>query len=73
MIRDADVVEFARPVVVQVAPAAARHEIGDAALRLDPLVQMLVAREDDVDAVAHQRRFERGTNHVAALRGVLPR
>src|SRR5205814_7376668 len=28
------VVEFARPVVVQVAPAAARHEVGDAALRL---------------------------------------
>ena len=39
-------------------PARALDEIGDALLRLDPLVDVLVAREHDADAVPHEQRLE---------------
>ena len=49
-----------RPYQISLAQLAARagNEVGDAVLRFDALVQMVVAREHDVDAVLDQQRLE---------------
>ena len=71
VLRHADLVELARRVANQVASTPTRHEVRDPLLRLDPLVEMLVAGEDDVHPVADQRRLERRPDHVTSLRVLL--
>jgi hypothetical protein len=41
-------------------PGAARNEIRDTTLRLDALVELLMARKSDRHAVPEQQRLERG-------------
>src|SRR6185503_13680672 len=57
---------------VRVAPpqlaARAGDEVGDALLRLDALVDVVVPREDDVDAVLDEQRLERDAErHVGPV------
>ena len=39
-------------------PARSAHEVDDAFLRLDPLVEMVVAGEHDADVVLEEQRLE---------------
>jgi hypothetical protein len=73
VLRKSGFVERALVEGVESPPAATGDEIPNPVLRRDPLVEMLVPREDDVDLVAHERRFERRSNAVAALLRVLAR
>src|SRR5437763_13788692 len=59
--------------VVQIPPAPAGYEVLNGFLRPDALVEMFVAAEHHMHAVARQRRLERRPNHVAALGRVLTR
>ena len=72
VLRNADFIERARAKGVQIPPAAARHEIPDAVLWCDALVEVIVAAEDDVDVIANENRLEGGPDLVAALVGMLP-
>src|SRR5215471_4669065 len=73
MLGDADLVEVARVVTVQGPSPAARHEITDAALWVDSLVQVVMPAEHDVHLVPHERLLERWANDVARLRAVIAR
>ena len=60
LVSNADRREAGAAIDVSLPQLAARSddEVGDALLRLDPLVDVVVSREDDADAVLEEQRLE---------------